>query len=376
MKVIFTLDTLGNSGTEKSTLDIVSHFSADMEVKVVMFYPGDDLLEAYKQAGIEVIEMKMPANVSWRKAVQPFMAFLKKEQPDLVVSSILRANLISRKACAASGIPLVGTFVSDSYSKIRLQSFSWKRRIGFMYYYWLDRLSAGIPKRYISNSVCIKNSNAAQLHIPPEKVEVIYRGRDSASYQEKNNDYQQGRPFRFVYVARLLQTKGIHELVEAFAATVAVHPEAQLDIYGDGNYKNVIAQLVTRLQLQDKIILHGKVPDGWKKLYDGDCFVFPSWNEGFSGSLVEAMMVGIPIIASDIPMNLEAVTDMRTALTYEVKNSQALAEKMHYAIVHYDRMKEWAANARKEAIERFDINVIARNYESVLRQVVRQQDKL
>lgn len=376
MKVIFTLDTLGNSGTEKSTLDIVSHFSSDTEVKVVTFYPEDDLLAAYKKAGIEVIEMKMSATTSWKKGVIPFIEILKKEQPDLVVSSILRANLISRKACATTGIPLVGTFVSDSYSAIRLQSFSWKRRIGFYYYYWLDRLSAGIPKRYISNAQCIKKSNAAKLHISPKKVEVIYRGRESSLYNEKLNEYQPGSPFHFVYVARLLQTKGVHELVEAFAATVSRHPEARLDIYGDGNYKSTLQSLIKHQRLEQKVCLHGKVPDGWKKLYEGHCFVFPSWNEGFSGSLVEAMMVGIPIIASDIPMNLEAVTDKHTAITFEVKNTLVLADKMIYTMEHYEEMKQMAKRARQEAIERFDIKIIAHQYESLLHEVVQQKDKI
>lgn len=374
MKVIFTLDTLGNSGTEKSTLDIISHFSKDIEVKVVTFYPGDDLLSAYRNAGIEVIEMKLAPTTSWKKAVAPMISLLKKEQPDLVVSSILRANLISRKACAHNGIPLVGTFVSDSYSSIRMQSFSWKRRIGFMYYYWLDRLSAGIPQRYISNSNCIKISNAEKLKVPLDKVEVVYRGRNAAAYTEKKNEYQAGTPFHFIYVARVLQTKGIHELVAAFAETAESFPEARLDIYGDGNYKSVVAALIEKWQLGNKVLMHGKVPEGWKKLYEGDCFVFPSWNEGFSGSLVEAMMVGIPIIASDIPMNLEAVTDNRTALTFEVKNKAALAAKMKYAMRNYEKMKAMAAIARQEAIQRFDIQVIARQYESILRRVVKQQD--
>ena len=52
MKVFFTLDSLANAGTEKSTLDILSHFSKDVEVKVIYFYPGSDLKADYEKAGI------------------------------------------------------------------------------------------------------------------------------------------------------------------------------------------------------------------------------------------------------------------------------------------------------------------------------------
>lgn len=97
------------------------------------------------------------------------------------------------------------------------------------------------------------------------------------------------------------------------------------------------------------------------------CFLFPSWYEGFSGALVEAMMAGIPIIASDIPMNLEAVTDSKTALIFKVGDSQDLFEKMTFALEHPEQMAAMGQEARREAEERFDIEKIAREYERVVR---------
>ena len=61
-----------------------------------------------------------------------------------------------------------------------------------------------------------------------------------------------------------------------------------------------------------------------------NCFVFPSRFEGFSGALVEAMMTGVPIISSNIPMNLEAVEHNKTALVHEMKNSKDLLSKMDF----------------------------------------------
>ena len=54
MKVFFTLDTLANAGTEKSTLDMLTHFSKEMDATVVYFYPGDDLKADYEKAGIRL----------------------------------------------------------------------------------------------------------------------------------------------------------------------------------------------------------------------------------------------------------------------------------------------------------------------------------
>ena len=122
------MDTLANAGTEKSMLDIIGHFSKDVEAKVVYFYPGDDLKEAYEKAGIPLIFVNLPGKRSWFKGISSLRKIIREEKPDVVVSSILRANIISRIACWLSKTKLVGTFVSDSYSSMRTNSFSSKRK--------------------------------------------------------------------------------------------------------------------------------------------------------------------------------------------------------------------------------------------------------
>lgn len=371
MKVLIALDTLANAGTEKSTLDIISHFSADVDVVVCYFFPGDDLKLAYEQAGIRLRYEPIVGSFPILKGIRKLKKILAEEKPDVVVSSILRANLMARVACKQLGIPLVGTFVSDSYSDLRKSSFSLKRRIGFYYYYRLDRLTAGIPKGWISNSAYIRDSNCRYLNINPEKVTVIYRGRNEQKFPVKQNALLPGK-FRFVFVARVLETKGVRELIEAFREVVKAHPETTLDVYGKGNFSGKAAAMIESYGLQQSVHLRGLVPNGWEKLYEADCFLFPSWYEGFSGSLVEAMMVGIPIIASDIPMNLEAVTPGKTARVHRVKNAGSLATEMKAAIVDYEGMKQMALTARQEAVARFSIGVIARQYQNYLAGVIRK----
>jgi len=372
MKVIFTLDSLGNAGTEKSMLDIISHFSPAIQANVVYFYADETLKPAYEKAGIPLISLNLTGKTSWKQGIKELKKIIKEEKADLVVSSILRANIISRIACKQTGTPLIGTFVSDSYSKIRTKSFSLKRQLGFYQFYLLDRFTSSIPKVWISNSKCIKESNCRKLGVPEKKVTVIYRGRNLELFREKTNNASP-QPFRFVYVARLLQTKGLAELVEAFQEVRKTYPEIILDVYGEGTYRRQLEAFVENNGLAKHLHIHGRVPEGWQKLYEADCFVFPSWYEGFSGSLVEAMMVGIPIIASDIPMNLEAVNPGKTALVHKVKDAADLAIQMKKAISDYPKMITMAKAARAEAAERFDIKVIARQYEDFLIQALSEE---
>ena len=81
-------------------------------------------------------------------------------------------------------------------------------------------------------------------------------------------------------------------------------------------------------------------------------------------------MVGIPIIASDIPMNLEAVENNKTALVFPVKNIDALTDSMKKVIENYPVYAAIAKHAREEAFRRFDIRIISAEYEKILRDCI------
>ena len=363
-----------NAGTEKSTLDIISNFSPATDVTVIYFYPRHDLRDAYEAAGIRLIFLDLKGKKDFSAGIKKLTDLIRKEKPDIVVSSILRANIISRISCKRTNTPLVGTFVSDSYSAERKQSFSLKRKIGAQWYYWVDRFTSRIPKAWIANSESIKRSNCSQLHIQPDKVHVVYRGRDQKKFPVREKKRE--KVFRFVFVGRLLLTKGLTELVKAFEELSGSYPNIYLDIFGDGSFRKELAALTSASPVSDKILMHGAVNDGWKKMYEADCFIFPSWYEGFSGSLIEAMMVGIPIIASDIPMNLEAIEAGKTAAVFPVKNTERLMETMKNMIDNYDQYLSMAAEARRTAFEKFDIKNIATQYEHLLLSLCDSKEKV
>ena len=129
MKILFTLDTLAIGGTEKSTLDIVSHFSKKTMVKVVYFYPGDALKSDYENANIDLHFVNLKGKRSFYKGIIALIKIIKTEKPDLIVSSIARANFISRIAGLLTNTTIVGTFVNDSYGEIRIQEHKEQKNI-------------------------------------------------------------------------------------------------------------------------------------------------------------------------------------------------------------------------------------------------------
>jgi len=373
MKVFFTLDTLSIGGTERSTLDILSHFSKDTQVKVIYFYKGHELKEAYEQAGIPLHYVGLKTGKSFLQGIKALITIIRTEKPDLVVSSIARADLMSRIACFITRTTILGTFVNDSYGDIRVEEHKKRKTyIKFIYAWSLDKLTSFVPKYWIANCKSIAFSNAKALGLNLNKLKVIYRGRDTAKFPVWQAPEFNGK-IKFVFVGRLMERKGVYELLEVAKMLHEEKLNFQLDIFGGGNMQGELQKIIEDNGLQNTITLHGTVQQGWKKIYEGHCFVFPSWYEGFSGSLVEAMITGIPIIASDIPMNKEAVTDGKTAVMFKVKDKQQLFESMKKVIADYDDVLILGKNARAEALARFDINIIANQYEAFLKSVVNEK---
>lgn len=372
MKILFIQDALINAGTEKSNLEILPKLSKNIIPVLIYFYPRHDLLKQFENAGVKVIFLDLKGKYDFLNGIKKLRSIVKKEKPDIMVSSLLRANIISRMVSLIQGTPLIGTLVSDSYSKEARKIKSPLVRLKFNFFWVLDRITASIPKHYISNSNHLVLSHSKSLGVFPAKVDVIYRGRN---IPDNCWNHTVNKTFRFLAIGRLIPLKGYRELIFAFDKVKKKYPSIDLTIYGEGIYRTELENLSSSLNLKDCVNLHGSVPDVTNQIFDFSCFVFPSWYEGFSGALVEAMMAGIPIIASDIPMNLEAVQDKETALVFPVKNVDALADKMVYAIEHPEEMAEMGKRAREEAIKRFDINLIARQYEEVLWNVYHRHAK-
>jgi glycosyltransferase involved in cell wall biosynthesis len=369
-RVLYVIDSLQTGGAEKSILDIASRLKA-FEPVVCHLYKNDFLKQDFEKQGIRVISLNIEGPYNFIKAYRALKAVLKQEQPSLVVASLLRSELISRVACRALRIPNVGTFVNDTYSKYEWAalSFSMKIKIGLLWIF--NMLTAKLCAGFLSNSASIKDSNSKALFIPKNKISVVYRGRrtDIFEYTPRAST----KPTTFLAVGRLLYRKGFEELIVAFHGFHAQHPEVKLTIAGEGSYRKRLEQLVAQYKLEGAVALVGNIKEIHKVMSSHDVFVFPSHYEGFSGTVVEAMLSGIPILASDIEMNKEAVVHQETGWLFRTKDAGAIRAAFEWVMSNFATSKAYAEKARHIAETRFDINLIADQHDQYYQQIVNRK---
>lgn len=369
MKVIFTIDSLAQGGTEQSIAEMISHFKDDIQVVVVYFYDAHQLKSTYESIGCKLYYLDIDEKYGFYDAIRKFNKLVVQEKPDVVVSSLYRSLIISRLVCWWKKVPLIGTFVNERYSAERKSRFKGISLIKYFLTWLLDRSTAFIPQKVISNSYSISLLNGKSLNIPSNKIKVIYRGRDTRNYPMWVRPVEKGK-FVWMAIGRLIPQKGYENLLHAFLMLKMKNIHVELRILGEGSLQSELEELIQKLNLKTDVKLEGNIPLAWKHLYEANAFVLPSLSEGFSGALVEALITGIPLVASDIPMNVEAISPGKDAYFFRHNDYRDLYDKMNLLMNNYDSACEFGKVMRCRAIDNYDIRQVAKAYAKTIESVV------
>jgi len=173
-----------------------------------------------------------------------------------------------------------------------------------------------------------------RLRIPLNRIQVVYRGRDvgrlgSASQQRrlrvrKDLGVHPGTPL-ILSVGRIDQQKGIDTTIKAFKKVSRSIPDAQLLIAGRPG--NACTQVEEEASGWQNIRLLGHRTDIPDLMCAADVLSFPSRWEGLGGTLVEALALGLPLVASNIAPVAEVLGDVGWPLV-RPDDEDALAEKL------------------------------------------------
>jgi glycosyltransferase involved in cell wall biosynthesis len=146
------------------------------------------------------------------------------------------------------------------------------------------------------------------LGAPPERVTTILNGCDGDIFRPGDRDGARRElgvdPSSEIvlYVGHLLATKGLGELMEAFAALAASRPKLRLVIIGDGAYTESLKARVVESGLEERVSMPGRLDSAtvasWMRACD--LFCLPSYSEGCPNAVVEALSCGRPIVATDV----------------------------------------------------------------------------
>lgn len=166
---------------------------------------------------------------------------------------------------------------------------------------------------------------------------------------------------RFLFVARVMRDKGIHELIDAFQQIRSKYPECHLDIVGpcEEGYE-------TRVREWDKlegVTYHGEQTD--MQPFYGHChaLVHPSYHEGLSNVCLEAASTGRPVLTTDVPGCRETVQDGVSGYLYRSKDVSTLVKAMERFIeLPYAEKAKMGQMGRRYVEQHFDRQIVIDAY--------------
>ncbi len=177
-----------------------------------------------------------------------------------------------------------------------------------------------------------------------------------------------GQPFRFLHIGSLIRIKGQTDLLRAFAHKFRGEKDVELRIGGEGPLRKELRQLVRELNIADQVVFLGQIEREavFLEMKECDAYVHPSHYETFGVTLIEALACGKPVIATACG-GAECIVREGNGILVPPQDIERLEEAMarvRRGIEDYDAV--WI---RKDCIERFGSQTIAKQLSSVYEQV-------
>ncbi len=209
-------------------------------------------------------------------------------------------------------------------------------------------------------------------HIPMKKLAVIPNGIDGRKFQvsiDKGKKREElGIPREGPVIGlgvRIAEQKGITYLLKAMPAVLKRLPDLTLVIAGDGSLLDALKQEARDLNIGERVFFVGPRLDMPELLALFDLYVLPSLWEGLPMVLLEAMVAGCAIVATDVGGNSQAIENGYSGTLVEPRAPQKLAEAIVELFERPDKREAYVRNALRTFREKFSADIMARRYEEL-----------
>ncbi|QKF83302.1 glycosyltransferase [Halarcobacter ebronensis] len=320
MKIIIFTQNLDFGGVQKSVYLLANYLKKEYDLTIIL--AEDNKKIRYKIDGINILQIKTPLinikdpNVGeklYKYRIIELDNLLNKVKPNILISYEDYNNLITLN-CEYKCKKIISCRVSikDSYEKRRIHLLESE------FYYNMIKKLYKKADRIITVSESIKNELIDDFQL--DNIITIYNGI------VHNNDVVSSKYSNFILnIGRLHTQKGQKDLIKAFNE-IKDKVDVNLIIVGDGNMKEELLSLVNRFNLGERVLLVG-YDDPYKYIKNCKLFVFPSYYEGFSNTILEVMSCEKNIVSYNYKGSKEILYEDNIV---PLGNIKKLSEKILY----------------------------------------------
>jgi len=224
--------------------------------------------------------------------------------------------------------------------------------------------------KYIAISNHIKD-RLMQGGVAERAIDVITSMIDDDLYKKYKDIDNIGTPSKKIILSAgaFDEKKGYYDALTAINRLKEIRSDFQYYLYGDGPQKDKYLKYVNKNGLSEIVHLPGWYNEPTDYIPEGDIFLSPSHQEGLNMSIIEAMAMGVPVVASSIPPHRENIEDKKTGLLFPPGDIDMMVRKLNFLLDDSQLARELIKNARKNAAK-YDSGIISECIYNLYRQTV------
>jgi glycosyltransferase involved in cell wall biosynthesis len=367
MRVAMVVDSLRVGGAQKLVSAFAAHASEYGITPIIISLHEDGaptVIDPIKETGVETISMDAPTLFDCTR-LNRLIHFFQKEKIDLVQTHLFYSNILGTYAAHRAGIPVIATLHSVAVRK------------GFKNWF-RQRIEDFCLRKYATRVLAVGNV-VAQAHegkhgdrtldvIPngiPQPEPIEGRDRERLRKEIAGN----GSKTIIVTVGRFARAKGYEDMIKAFSLLREKNIDPVLLMVGSGTQLNSIKEQISNYQLSQSVVLAGERQDVPQLLASSDVYASSSHREGLPLAVLEAMMAGLPVVATSVGDIPNVVTN-ETGVIVPPHQPEMLAAALEDLVKHPEKRQAMGKAAQERALNEYSVDAWMKKHLTLYREVL------
>jgi glycosyltransferase involved in cell wall biosynthesis len=360
MKVSFLIHSFENGGAQNTLIKLANMFQVKgHDVSIFVMSSAGPLVSRINE-GVNIVDLKSPRA---RSALFPLVSAMRKLRSEWIITSLLTPSILS----LVLKILMFGN-VHIMIREASTPSFDKPMSIKSLVLHYIVVMLYRFADRVVAVSNGVKMDFSEYYFFPIKKVNVVY---NPVIFNNINIIRAQRQsyigPLRLLFVGRVVRIKRIELQIEALSISKKQVDGIHLTIcgnYPDPVYKEELLRLARNLGIQESITWLGFQENIYEQLNNSDCLLLTSDVEGLPSVLIEALSVGVRVIARDCPHGPREILD-NGRIGRLIPYSDCSAEMLASLIVD-EAMNPTSVNYFDSHIQKFTGNKIYEEYRRLM----------
>lgn len=354
IRICYFIGSLKYGGAQKHLSDLINNLDrSDFEPFLVLANSHGHFLQGLKLDQDHILDLKLKRFYDWTGlcGLLKILKFITRNKIQIFQSYLFECNVYG--ALTKIFVPKLRYIMSIRNMNIKHK---FERVVAIRIASWLSNYVTVVSRR-VGEFVITREK------INPKKIYTLYNSVDYGEYALSDRRVRNEKKFIDIgCVASLNFRKGHDYLFRALVIILEKNSSVRLHLLGDGKRRGELECLAQQLNIGDKILFRGYIPNVKEYLGDMDIFVLPSLEEGMSNALLEAMAIGLPSVTTDVGGNREVNEDGDTGFVVPPKDAIGLADALNKLILDTNLRNRMGSRAKVRIRNKFSLHNMINEY--------------